>query len=76
MTSPVTLDGRRSRAGLLKSSSRFLSRRLRSRARPRLASELKSMLRKTPSSLARFWSSIFSRAMLISSPMFGSLRCA
>ena len=70
----LTRDGRKSSAGLAKSSRRFLSRRLRSFGRPRLASELKSMLRKTPSSLARLASSIFSSAMLINSPMLGSFR--
>ena len=75
-TSPMTSrwptrDGRRSSRGSLKSSSRCLSRRLRSLVWPRLASELKSMLRKTPSSLALFASSISSSAMLMSSPMFG-----
>ena len=59
-------DGRRS--SLAKSSSRFLSRRLRSLVCPSAGSELKSMLRKTFSSFALLASSMFSRATLISSP--------
>jgi hypothetical protein len=64
--SSVTRVGRRSRAGLAKSSSMFFRRLLRSLNAAKIA-ELKSIFRKTPSSLARFVSSIFSSAILISS---------
>src|ERR1019366_6676028 len=71
------LDGRRDSTkrrgdqdGIHALCNMFLRRRFRSLVLPRLDSELKSMLRNTPSSFERLLSSIFSRAMLIFSPMF------
>ena len=57
-----------------KSSSRLFRRRFRSLVSPSCDSELKSMLRNTFSSLALLASSIFSSAMLISSPMLAVSR--
>lgn len=68
-----TREGRRSSRRSAKSSSRCCSRSLRCLVRVRLASELKSVLRKTLASFSLLASSIFYRTMLMTSLRLSAL---